>query len=412
MKISMLMSVYGEHAIGGAERSAERVALGLQARGHQVHLVSLSSGKHSMKTRVLANGLAHTGVGLAQLYDPYDLGGSGDRSGHGAIAKALWHGLDVYNPVMGHRLQQVWSLHRPDLVVTQTVQGFSVSAWHAARQSGAALIHVLHDHALLCPGTAMTRGDKSCDVLCTSCRVYGRARHWCSQWPDAVAAPSHDVLNRHLKYNWFNEVPIQQVIENAIPESWPIASDAVQVAPGQVIRFAFLGRMDASKGVDTLLQAASKLPKGRFELHLAGPGEPQQVQALIEQYGLTGQAQWHGVVRAADFLAQQHVIVTPSRAHETFCNVVLEAACLGLPAIVSDRGALPERVSGGRSGWIFPVGDAQALSTLMQQCIDRPALVHEKGLVALDCRERNRHDVEVNAWDALCHQTCDQIKRP
>ena len=96
------------------------------------------------------------------------------------------------------------------------------------------------------------------------------------------------------------------------------------------------------------------------------------------------------------------VLVTPSRACETFCNAVMEAACFGIPAIVSDRGALPERVDSGVSGWIFPAGDQQALAQPMQLCLDDREDVAERGAAALQTRSRYDPERQVEAWASVC----------
>jgi glycosyltransferase involved in cell wall biosynthesis len=118
-----------------------------------------------------------------------------------------------------------------------------------------------------------------------------------------------------------------------------------------------------------------------------------------------------------DFMRTCHVLLTPSRAAETFSNVVLEAACLGVPAIVSNSGALPERIGlspqsrsdaghaqgngairQGRSGWMVPAGDAQAWAAAMQHCIDAPDEVEACGDAALLWRDQHTEARIQTAW--------------
>lgn len=404
MKIAMLMSVFGEHAIGGAERSAEKNAVVLARQGHKVCLLSLSATGTTTRPVFHHEGLTHIPVPLAQLYDPYGL--DGQKHTHAAspssLAKALWHAIDVYNPVMGWRLDALWQQERPDIVITHTLQGFSVAAWRAARRCGAALVHVVHDHALICPGTAMTRGTISCDRPCIRCNVYGRARLLASPMPDAVIAPSRTVLERHRQSGWFVGVTDQRVIENSRAPDWPVVTRPRPCTTGRPLRFGFLGRLDESKGLDTLLQAACRLPSEHYQVRVAGPGDQGWVRAFVGAKGLTPNIRIDGVVRAANFLSEIDVLVTPSRACETFCNVVMEAACLGIPAIVSDRGALPERVDSGASGWIFPVGDHQSLARLMRLCLDDREHVAERGAAALRTRSRYDPERQVEAWVSVC----------
>lgn len=409
MKIAMLMTVFGEHAVGGAERCAERVARGLVARGHQLDLVSLGAPGQGMQTREWAPGLNLTTVGLFQLYDPYRLSGQALQK-HGAMARALWHGLDVYNPVMKRRLDEVWARLRPELVVTHTLQGFSVSAWHSAREAGARLVHVLHDHSLLCPGTAMSRGKRVCEQPCRSCAVYGSARQLAGQGRNlvqGVIAPSNDVMQRHLAHGWFAQAPMQEVIPNVLPPDWPRGDpDRLWQAP-EPLKFAFVGRLDESKGMDTLLQAGVSMAGKPCEIHLAGVGgEADEMAArdFIRQHGLEQQVFLHGRVDTARFLSDKHVLIAPSRARETFSMVVLEAAACGLPAIVADRGALPERIGHGQSGWVFPAGDAAALAGLMLHCLSRPDEIKLKSAQALAQASLSRQTDELGLWERFCQQ--------
>jgi glycosyltransferase involved in cell wall biosynthesis len=220
--------------------------------------------------------------------------------------------------------------------------------------------------------------------------------------PDAVIAPSRAVFERHRQSGWFVGVADQRVIENSRAPDWPVVKQPRPSTKGRPLRFGFLGRLDESKGLDTLLQAACRLPFEQYEVRLAGPGDQGWVRAFIEAQGLTPNIRLDGVVQAADFLNELDVLITPSRARETFCNVVMEAACLGIPAIVSDRGALPERVDSGASGWIFPAGDQQALARLMQLCLDNREHVAERGAAALQTRSRYDPERQIEAWASVC----------
>lgn len=413
MRIAMLMSVFGEHAVGGAERCAQRIAGGLAARGHDIDLVALSAPRKDEpagQTRPWSTGIRLTGVPLFQWYDPYRLSGQPIRP-HGALAKLAWHGLDVYNPVMEQRLDEVWQRLKPDLVVTHTLQGFSVSAWRSIRRHGARVIHVLHDHSLMCPGTAMSRGTRMCESPCTSCAALGALRqHMANRGgqPDAVVAPSRDVLQRHLDHGWFGQVGLTSVIPNALPPDWPFADQPLSVGPGQPVRFAFVGRLDESKGVDLLLEAAVRLRGQAFELHVGGAAAPadfKRARDFVNQHGLESQVWLHGPVHTAGFLQDKHVLVAPSRARETFSMVTLEAAALGMPSIVSNRGALPERVQQGRCGWIFPAGKADELAGCMREAIDKPDLRRMKAQEALQLALRESVQDEAGAWERLCAQT-------
>jgi glycosyltransferase involved in cell wall biosynthesis len=424
--IAVLTTVWGKHAVGGAERMAEQHARHWAQAGHAVHMVALGHDAPE-NTQPL---LAHS-VPLFQLYDPFGLqpGSNGQprpAPQRPAWKKALWHGLDVYNPVMGHRLNQVLEQVRPDLVVTHNLQGFSVAAWHSIRRTRARHIHVIHDHSLLCPATAMTRGQQVCVKLCGSCSAMGLARRWVAPMPDVVVAPSAAVLQRHIAQGWFADPQRpRHVIPNAIANDWPQAAHGVRFAHGapcaqEPLRFGFVGRLDESKGVDTLLDAAAHC-QGHWSLRLAGPGDGLAWQREIDARGLSQRVTWVGPLpgpaAVQDFMRSCHVLLTPSRAAETFSNVVLEAACLGVPALVANSGALPERIGltpqphagldqtqgpavmkQGPSGWMVPAGDVQAWAMAMQHCIDSPHEVQRCGDAALAWRAHHTEERVQGMW--------------
>jgi glycosyltransferase involved in cell wall biosynthesis len=151
------------------------------------------------------------------------------------------------------------------------------------------------------------------------------------------------------------------------------------------------------------MEATRLLPPGGWELHVAGGGDPARFGlSLASTASSSSPYHYHGVVDAAAFLSTLDVLITPSRAHETFCNVVMEAGSLGIPAIVASRGALPERVAGGEAGWLFPAGDASALAALMSNCLEQPGLISAKGAAALAMRDHYTAQRQTDAFEALC----------
>ncbi len=400
MKIAMVMSVYGKDAIGGAERTAAILANNLVQRGHEVSIVSLgamNSKESSFKTEF---GATVWQLPLAQIYDPYGLDGIKKPLPTSTLKKALWHLLDVSNLKMSSRVRGLFQKIKPDVVMTHTLQGFSVVVWKEAKRSGAQILHMTHDHALICPATAMTKGAKVCESVCTQCAIYSKMRKTLATLPNVVVGPSQIILDRHRKFGWFNEIKQMQVIPNALPDSWPVMQHELVV--NRTMVFGFLGRLDESKGVDTLLSALKFLPKGSFKIKLGGQGDVEELRKHWLDSEIPRDAvEFLGIVNAPEFLSSIDVLITPSRAHETFCNVVMEAGCLGRPAIVSDRGALPERVEYGNSGWIFPAGDAQELAKLMQYCIANPDEVFFKGKNAQSLRTNYSSQVQCDKFEVL-----------
>lgn len=392
MRICKIASLYDHRWKGGAERQLALQTAGLAASGHRVDVITLAEPGQEETSYVEANDVAVHRIALRNLYFPF--GGARKPP----LLRNAWHAIDVYNPAMGAAIARKLREIAPDIVITHKLQGLSVAVWREADRQGICTVHALHDHELICPATAMTRGDHLCETPCMPCGALSRTRHALATMPFAVIGPSHNILERHRRFGWFNEMQRTAVMPNALPQGWPEAPD--QRRCGTPLRVGFIGRLEIAKGIDTLLEAASRLPAGRIQWHIAGTGDADYVEPLKKQYAALPNLNFYGNVAAASFYPRIDLVVVPSRAHESFCNVVMEAASLGIPAIVTDRGALPERIGDGRYGWSFSAGDTSALAQLLEQCADDPEMVARIGMSAIETRHEHRAETIATRYAA------------
>jgi glycosyltransferase involved in cell wall biosynthesis len=93
--------------------------------------------------------------------------------------------------------------------------------------------------------------------------------------------------------------------------------------------------------------------------------------------GFINQSQLPAVYTSADLM------VLPS-AYEPFAVVVNEAMLCGCPVAVSDSaGAGLDLVQQGKTGFLYPCGDINALAAVLQQAINSGAKLSEMGRAAL-----------------------------
>jgi glycosyltransferase involved in cell wall biosynthesis len=134
----------------------------------------------------------------------------------------------------------------------------------------------------------------------------------------------------------------------------------------------FLGRMEGAKGVKDLLAAAGLLPDIQFVFAGDGP-----LRDDADQYGLANVEVLGFRDDVAALLGSADLLVNPSHS-EGSSLVVLEAMAAGVPCLVSDIPVLREIVRDGRTGAIFPCGDAvrlaEAIETLRQDAVKRASL--------------------------------------
>lgn len=167
----------------------------------------------------------------------------------------------------------------------------------------------------------------------------------------------------------------------------------------------FVGRVHPDKGINTLIEAL-KIMYGRgitTRTLLVGPPEGYRVAEALAVAGLTEHVHVCGRQSPVQpYFAQMDVLVLPS-LREGFPNVVLEAAAMGIPAIVSDATGVRDSVVPGETGLLFPTSDAAALAETIEKLVVSPALRESLG-----ARARS-HAVEVYSEEVVWSRFADYL---
>jgi glycosyltransferase involved in cell wall biosynthesis len=127
----------------------------------------------------------------------------------------------------------------------------------------------------------------------------------------------------------------------------------------------FVGRLEAVKGVDTLLQAVA-LAAGQVEgisVTIAGDGEDRsRLEKMSSDLGLNEIVQFRGWLtreEVAACYAEAEIVAIPSVWPETLASVGLEALAAGRPVVASNVGGTPEVVVDGVTGLLVERRDAR-----------------------------------------------------
>ncbi len=187
-----------------------------------------------------------------------------------------------------------------------------------------------------------------------------------------IVVPS-GFVKRTLVQNGYDADHIEVLpLGMAIPDARP-----AQSTPHRPLRLAFVGSILPWKGVETLVNAFLSARSPDLTLTFYGrediiPAFSRSLRGLAQgddRITFAGPFQPGEKDAAYDAL---DVLVIPSLAHESFSLVAREALLRGKPVIASDIGALPEVIRDGVNGFLFPPGDADALTALFERLAEQP----------------------------------------
>jgi glycosyltransferase involved in cell wall biosynthesis len=360
MHILVANNIYPPIAAGGAELIVSYLCEELVRRGHRVTVVSTCGPEMEPYPNEIRNG-----VEVIRFFPP-NVYWSFDRSREPGIKKWLWHARDAWNREAGKRLKAIFDTACPDVMHTHLIDGMSASIWRRARRQDIPVLHTAHDYHLLCPRAFMLTGDwKLCVRPSTPCRVY---RNWhlaTTRYVDLFTSPSQFLLDKHIEAGL--AATQGAVVANGIPQPEDIERIRRMRHPDSRNRFLMLSRLTVEKGVDVVIEAVKRLPEDSpIRVTIAGKGpledRVQAVAANDPRITYLGYISGDEKLKA---LADSSWLLLPSLWYENAPVSIVEAAAYGLGVIGSNIGAIPEFIESGRTGVLFPPGDAEALALTM-----------------------------------------------
>ena len=146
-------------------------------------------------------------------------------------------------------------------------------------------------------------------------------------------------------------------------------------APDGVPLILMPGRVSRIKGHQVLIDALEKLGRRDIFCIMVGPNQgrnefQEELEKSITEKNLSGMVRI--VDNCTDMPAAYYlssIVVAPSIVPEGFGRTPIEAQAMGRPVIASDYGGFKETVIHKQTGWLFPVGDADALAESLRQAL-------------------------------------------
>lgn len=225
----------------------------------------------------------------------------------------------------------------------------------------------------------------------------------------------------------FNSQTTRQVVEDLVGSGRPAvvahpAGDVLQPRIGDEqiaararhpgpLRLLFVGNLIPRKGLHTLIDALSYLPRAQCQLTVVGnPGvHPAYVNSIyrqVDRLSLERTVRFTGRLdnrSLAEHMRESQLLVVPS-SYEGYGIVYLEGMGFGLPAIATKAGAAAEIITHWRDGLLIQPGDAMALSAHLR------LLYRERDrLAAMSLAARRRYQTQPT-WEATSRKIRDFLK--
>lgn len=311
-----------------------------------------------------------------------------------SAAQNLRHSLQIlYSLEAKRKADRMIRQVRPDLVhVHNFAHQLSPSILHAFRKYRLPVVMTMHDFKLVCPVyTLLSRGR-----FCRQCRQ-GRF-YWCSLKKCAKGSYAKSLLATLEMVLHHQVLHVYDLIDLYFSPSQFMLRTMRDMGFGGDLRhlpnfidlklypmpsaaperyFAYFGRLDEGKGLETLLAAAGT----DITLKIIGDGPLRP--GLERRAGAN--IRFLGYLRGKDLqreIQPSLAVVHPSELNENQPLSILEAFALGKAVIGSDLGGIPELVQDGGTGLIFRAGQPDDLRQKLTRLLDHPEQAATLGAAA------------------------------
>ncbi len=403
----------------GTELYVYRLALALQAAGHEVTLYAFEPQ------------FERAGPFVEEAHDEVDglavhrISASLDLAPNRTLA-------EYYNPFLAERFGRFLDERAFDAVHFFHVRFHGAALIEEAHRRGIPIAINLMDFYYLCPDTRLLKYD---DMLCRGpvdvleCVWCERDSHYASYGPlhdalesgafpetdaifaaepalgslnvdtplahlraaearprvlreivslaDAVVAPSEFLASLFVR----NDYPAEslQVVRYGVDAGLAEVASARQPISAERLRLGYLGSIAKYKGVHLLVGAFLELawPEARLTIF----GDPEVFQEYTGPLARRAQrddrihfAGGFAAHQLAETLAGIDVLVVPSLWYENTPFVLLEAQAAGIPVVAADLGGMTEAIQDGVNGLLFKRADPRSLRSALTRLRDESGL--------------------------------------
>lgn len=292
-------------------------------------------------------------------------------------------GAFLWNKEARRATERILNDVKPDAIHLHNIyHHFSTSILTPIRASGIRCVQTLHDYKLACPNYSMFTEGKVCQ-RCKGGRYTHAIRHHClapsffanalatAEMTMAKAMQSYErTVHRFLAPSQFMRDIMVEWGEPAskfdiVPNPADLPASPAPSGGGYVLG---VGRLAVTKGFETLIRAAVRVPTLPIRIAGTGPDE-ERLKSIARSIGATN-VTFLGFVPSdelREIRMRADAVAVPSVWYENSPLAILEAMGEGLPVIASVIGGIPELVSDGENGLLAAPGDVEAWATALRR---------------------------------------------
>ncbi|MBP0110349.1 glycosyltransferase [Bradyrhizobium vignae] len=312
----------------------------------------------------------------------------------GAIGRVRAAFGSVYNIRGRRRVANAISEAKPDIVhVHNFFPLLSPAIFDACQDAAVPAVLTLHNYRLACANALLLRNELPCEKCLVNGPLWSVA-HACyrNSRAGSLAVSGMIAYHRFLgtwkhkvsRFIALTEFARSRFIAAGLPaDKLAIKPNFIRQAPLPLTSArgrsaVFVGRLSREKGAHILLEAWRELD---IPLTIVGEGpEGSALRAMnLPHVQFTGRVSHE---KAMEIVSRTGVLIVPSIWYENLPMTLVEAKSLGVPAIVSRIGALPEIVADGVDGVLFNPGDSSDLARTVRKVFENQVSLVAMGRAA------------------------------
>lgn len=374
----LLLSQFYPPVIGGEERHVITLSRALAQRGHDVSVVSLP---HPERPDVLVD----------QSVTIRSVSGTMQRCASLFSEAERPHAAPFPDPELAYKIGNLVADMKPDVVHGHN--WMSRAFLPSRRRSRAGFVVTLHDYSLICARKNYMRNGVPCSgpepAKCMSCASghYGRlvggvtcATNWAAGQVERRAVDRYIAVSRAVAQACklqSSEAPFD-VLPTFVPDDLgnvpPSHDGRLDLIPADGFML-FVGDLTRGKGIHILLEAYALLadPPPLVLIGRVCQDTPRELPPGVSMF-----ESWP---HAAVMQAWKRCLfgIAPSVWPEACGTIVMEGNAVGKAMIASASGGLIDLIEDGKTGYLVPPADPQALAAAMNELIANPELREQMG---------------------------------